>query len=161
MNQGSKSSHLAVLFAALADATRLRLLNLMAGDGLMAGREVCVCHFVEILGQAQPKISRHLAYLRRAGIAAARREGKWMHYSICAPADPSAASILAAVLASFADDRQMRTDLSKLNRSKPDRSKPDQCDVELNQLKQSKPGLSKPGLAKLDRAGAGAPVPPR
>lgn len=161
MNQGSKSSHLAVLFAALADATRLRLLNLMAGDGLMAGREVCVCHFVEILGQAQPKISRHLAYLRRAGIAAARREGKWMHYSICAPADPSAASILAAVLASFASDRQMKADLNKLGRSKPYRSKPDQCDVELNQLKQSKPGLSKPELAKLDRAGAGAPVPPR
>jgi DNA-binding transcriptional ArsR family regulator len=123
----------------------------MAGDGLMAGREVCVCHFVEILGLSQPKISRHLAYLRKAGIATARREGKWMHYSICAPADPSAASILAAVLASFANDRQMRTDLSKL-----DRNKPDQCDVELNQLKQSKPGLSRSGLAKLDPAGAGA-----
>ena len=85
----SKSVSLAGLFAALADTTRLRLLNLMAGDGQMAG-EVCVCHFVEILGQSQPKISRHLAYLRQAGIVAARREGKWMHYSICAPADAAA-----------------------------------------------------------------------
>ena len=64
----AKHYDLAVLFAALADRTRLRLLN------LMDGREVCVCYFVEILGQSQPKISRHLAYLRRAGIVAARRE---------------------------------------------------------------------------------------
>ena len=69
MPHGAKSVTLASLFAALADATRLRLLN------LMAGREVCVCYFVEILGQSQPKISRHLAYLRRAGIVSARREG--------------------------------------------------------------------------------------
>ena len=62
-------------FQALGDATRLRLLNLM-GD-----QELCVCYFVEILKQAQPKISRHLSYLRRAGIVETRREGKWMHYS--------------------------------------------------------------------------------
>jgi hypothetical protein len=75
-----------------------------------------------------------------------------MHYSICAPADPSAASILAAVLAAFANDRQMKADLGKLNKSKPDRSKSDQYDVELNQLKLNKPGLSKPVLAKRDRS---------
>ena len=56
-------------FQALGDNTRLRLLNLM-GD-----QEICVCYFVEILGGPQPKISRHLAYLRSAGIVAARREG--------------------------------------------------------------------------------------
>jgi ArsR family transcriptional regulator len=105
----SKPINLASLFAALADATRLRLLN------LMAGREVCVCHFVEILGQGQPKISRHLAYLRKAGIVAARREGKWMHYSICPPADAAAASILAAVLASLGRDERMQADLAKLD----------------------------------------------
>jgi DNA-binding transcriptional ArsR family regulator len=58
-------------FQALGDKTRLRLLNLM-GD-----QEICVCYFVEILGYPQPKISRHLAYLRGAGIIKARREGKW------------------------------------------------------------------------------------
>jgi len=107
----SKSLPLASLFAALADTTRLRLLN------LMAGREVCVCHFVEILGQSQPKISRHLAYLRNAGIVTARREGKWMHYSICPPADPAATSILTAVLASLGKDQQMQGDLVKLDRA--------------------------------------------
>lgn len=111
MARSSKPVPLAGLFAALADDTRLRLLN------LMAGREVCVCYFVEILRQGQPKISRHLAYLRRAGIVAARREGKWMHYRIAFPADPSAASILDATLASFQSDRRMQADLAKLNRA--------------------------------------------
>jgi ArsR family transcriptional regulator, arsenate/arsenite/antimonite-responsive transcriptional repressor len=102
---------IAQLFSALADPTRLRLLN------LMNGREVCVCYFVEILQQGQPKISRHLAYLRRTGIVEARRDGKWMHYRIETPTDPSAASILNATLASFKTQREMQQDLARLNRA--------------------------------------------
>jgi ArsR family transcriptional regulator len=105
-----KSIGLDSLFAALADTTRLRLLN------LMAGREVCVCYFVEILGQSQPKISRHLAYLRNAGIVAARREGKWMHYSICPVADEPASAVLAASLAALESDEQMQADRARLDR---------------------------------------------
>jgi ArsR family transcriptional regulator len=75
-------------FQALGDLTRLRLLN------LMAEHELCVCYFVEILGQPQPKISRHLAYLRSAGIVAVRRQGTWMHYRIVMPEDHGAARIL-------------------------------------------------------------------
>lgn len=100
---------LAILFAALADRTRLRLLN------LMNGREVCVCYFVEILRQSQPKVSRHLAYLRRAGVVKARREGKWMHYRIQRPADPGAVAILDATLASFDSDREMQADRAQLD----------------------------------------------
>ena len=111
MTRGSKQANLAGLFAALADPTRLRLLN------LIAGREVCVCYFVEILRQGQPKISRHLAYLRKAGIVAARREGKWMHYRIVPQADEAAASILTAVLASLGNDKQMQADRTKLERA--------------------------------------------
>ena len=107
----SKSLNLAGLFAALADNTRLRLLN------LMAGREVCVCYFVEILGQGQPKISRHLAYLRNAGLVAARREGKWMHYRICPQSDAAATSILATVLDALGASPQMRADCAKLDRA--------------------------------------------
>ncbi len=105
------------LLAALADPTRLRLLN------LMDGREVCVCYFVEILKQAQPKISRHLAYLRRAGIVEARRDGKWMHYRIERPSDLGAASILDATLASFKTSREMQADLARLGKAccKPQR----------------------------------------
>jgi ArsR family transcriptional regulator len=111
MQRPAKSVPLAAIFAALADPTRLRLLN------LMAGREVCVCYFVEILRQGQPKISRHLAYLRKAGLVTARREGKWMHYRIVPPEREAAASILNATLASLRTDRQMQADLAKLDRA--------------------------------------------
>lgn len=103
-----KSYDLALLFAALADRTRLRLLN------LMNGKEVCVCYFVEILGQSQPKISRHLAYLRRARIVAARRDGKWMHYKIVAPRSAGAARILSETLSVLGEDKAMQADLSRL-----------------------------------------------
>jgi ArsR family transcriptional regulator, arsenate/arsenite/antimonite-responsive transcriptional repressor len=107
-----KHYDLALLFAALADRTRLRLLN------LMNGKEVCVCYFVEILEQSQPKISRHLAYLRRAGIVAARREGKWMHYKIVVPKHVGvAAGILNETLSVLSEDKTMRADLSRLTKA--------------------------------------------
>jgi ArsR family transcriptional regulator, arsenate/arsenite/antimonite-responsive transcriptional repressor len=99
------------LFAALSDCTRLRLLN------LMDGKEVCVCYFVEILGQGQPKISRHLAYLRRAGIVAARREGKWMHYSVVAPKHDGAVRILSETLSALSEDKTMQADLTKFKKA--------------------------------------------
>jgi ArsR family transcriptional regulator len=105
-----KSAQLVPLFAALADPTRLRLLNLIAGS------EVCVCYLVEILRQSQPKISRHLAYLRKAGVVCARREGKWMHYRLERPADPAASSVLDAVLASIRTSPEMQADLARLTR---------------------------------------------
>lgn len=95
-------------FQALGDKTRLRLLNLM-GD-----QEICVCYFVEILGQAQPKISRHLAYLRSAGIVAARREGKWMHYRIVMPKNAGAEQVLRQTLAWLSEDRAMQADRARL-----------------------------------------------
>lgn len=99
------------LFRALGDPTRLRLLN------LMAGQEVCVCFFTEVIGAPQPKISRHLAYLRKAGIVSARREGKWMHYRLAVPPSPQAAAILKSVLEALKRDTQLRRDLQRLNRA--------------------------------------------
>ena len=96
-----------LLFKALADRTRLRLLNLMGAD------EVCVCFFVEVLGTNQPKISRHLAYLRRAGVVAARRDGKWMHYRITTPADPHAARVFNEVLVWLGEEREMQQDRAR------------------------------------------------
>jgi ArsR family transcriptional regulator len=110
MSSPTSSVNLAQFFAALADPTRLRLLN------LMNGREVCVCYFVEILKQSQPKISRHLAYLKRAGLVEARREGKWMHYRI-GEIEGSAALLLAATLGTLQSDRAMQTDLARLNKA--------------------------------------------
>src|SRR5215204_4559326 len=97
-----------LFFRALADRTRLRLLHLMGSD------EVCVCFLVEILGAGQPKVSRHLAYLRRAGVVAARREGNWMHYRVVEPADGDAARVLADVRAWLARDPEMQKDRKKL-----------------------------------------------
>jgi ArsR family transcriptional regulator, arsenate/arsenite/antimonite-responsive transcriptional repressor len=111
MSRTPKPFDLVRLFSALADPTRLRLLN------LMNGREVCVCYFVEILKEGQPKISRHLAYLRRAGIVEARRDGKWMHYRIARPDDTRAAAILDATLKSFMTDLNMKADLVRLGRA--------------------------------------------
>ena len=98
-------------FQALGDNTRLRLLNLM-GD-----REICVCYFVEILGQGQPKISRHLAYLRRAGIVEARRDGKWMHYRIVMPPNIGATQVLRQTLAWLKEDRAMQADRARLSKA--------------------------------------------
>jgi ArsR family transcriptional regulator len=97
-----------LIFRALADRTRLRLLNLMGRD------EVCVCYFVEVLKTPQSKISRHLAYLRRAGIVGARREGKWMHYRVVEPGDSRAAEMLKNVQEWLALDREMQRDRTRL-----------------------------------------------
>lgn len=97
-----------LFFRALADRTRLRLINLMGAD------EVCVCFFVEILKTNQPKISRHLAYLRRAGIVDARREGQWMHYRIVEPSDPDAARVLKGVMTWLVNDPEMQRDRQRL-----------------------------------------------
>lgn len=61
---------------ALADATRLRILALLAAG------EVCVCHIHESLDLPQSKVSRHLAYLRRAGLVNARKQGLWVYYTL-------------------------------------------------------------------------------
>jgi ArsR family transcriptional regulator len=98
-------------FQALGDNTRLRLLN------LMGEQEICVCYFVEILDQGQPKISRHLAYLRRAGIVEARREGKWMHYRIVMPPNLGAAQVLRQTLAWLQEERGMQADRSRLTKA--------------------------------------------
>ena len=95
-------------FQALGDRTRLRLLNLM-GD-----QELCVCYFVQILGSPQPKISRHLAYLRRAGIVSARRDGKWMHYRIVTPPHKGAARILRQLLETLAEEPLLQADHARL-----------------------------------------------
>jgi ArsR family transcriptional regulator, arsenate/arsenite/antimonite-responsive transcriptional repressor len=73
-----------------------------------------VCFFVEILDEPQPKISRHLAYLRRAGIVEARREGKWIHYSVVTPADQHASRVLKDVLVWLKEDKDLQRDRAKL-----------------------------------------------
>jgi ArsR family transcriptional regulator, arsenate/arsenite/antimonite-responsive transcriptional repressor len=106
-----RSLDLDTLLRTLADRTRLRLLN------LMRDREVCVCYFVETLQTSQPKISRHLAYLRRSGLVSARREGLWQHYSIVPPADHAVANVLRETLNAMASDKEAQKDIQRLDRA--------------------------------------------
>ena len=80
------------LFKALADKTRLRILALLGKN------EVCVCHIHDSLGVPQPTVSRHLAYLRRAGLVDARRDGVWMHYRVARSLNPNVQMVLSAAL---------------------------------------------------------------
>ena len=96
------------MFMAFADRTRLRLLNLMADD------EVCVNFFTEVLGESQPKVSRHLAYLRNAHLVETRRHGKWIYYSIKWPETEALASVLNATLNTLPDDPELRSDKLRL-----------------------------------------------
>jgi ArsR family transcriptional regulator, arsenate/arsenite/antimonite-responsive transcriptional repressor len=85
------------LFKALSDDTRRRILALLASG------EVCVCNIHGALGLPQPTISRHLAYLRKSGLVAARRDGLWMHYRLQMPTDAGASEILKATLEAVGD----------------------------------------------------------
>jgi ArsR family transcriptional regulator len=82
---------LETLFKALADRTRLRII------GLLLSGEVCVCDIYGSLSIAQPKASRHLAYLRRAGLVSARKEGLWVHYRLAPLSDPVMQAVVDAV----------------------------------------------------------------
>lgn len=108
MDSENNLSEMETLFLALADKTRLRILNLIRED------EVCVCYFTEVLEENQPKISRHLAYLRNAGIVSARRDGKWMNYSIRFPNDPAAEKLLRDTLEWLELQKDLQNDFERL-----------------------------------------------
>lgn len=108
MSQAKNKFDFELFFNALADRTRLRILNLLGED------EVCVCFFVEVLDTNQPKISRHLAYLRRTGIVATRKEGLWMHYRVQEPKNEDAARIWRDVKIYLSKDKEMQKDRKRL-----------------------------------------------
>lgn len=95
-------------YIALADRTRRRILN------LIREQEISVCFITEVLNISQPKISRHLSYLRRADIVSARRDGKWMYYSIVEPEDFYAAQILRGTLDWLKFDEKMQEDYERM-----------------------------------------------
>lgn len=96
--QESTFTALEHLFLALSDKTRVRLLALMV-DG-----EVPVGVLAESLGESQPKISRHLAYLRSAGLVSTRRDGKWIYYGLEDGMDAAVTRVLDATLRSILSD---------------------------------------------------------
>jgi len=95
-------------FRAFADATRLRLLNL-----LLEG-EQCVCDLCAVLEEIQPKVSRHLAYLRRAGLVQARSDGKWKYYRTVHAPRGIAKTLLDCVASCLRQTSELQADLCKL-----------------------------------------------
>ena len=101
--------HSDAFFQALSDPTRLRCLMLMEWE-----KELCVCELTHVLDAPQPKVSRHLAQLREAGIVRDRRQGLWVHYSIN-PALPAwARSVLAETAAGVAEESPFAEDRAAL-----------------------------------------------
>ena len=101
---------LALFYAALADETRLRLLCLIQGG------EICVCHLQDVLKTNQPKISRHLAYLRKAGLVESRREGRWTHYRL-KKIDADLEKILSQTLIHLKLEPQIKKDFQRLKQA--------------------------------------------
>jgi ArsR family transcriptional regulator len=97
------------LFGAFADETRLRILN------LLCVRELCVCDLCEVLGEIQPKVSRHLAILREAGLLQVRREGKWKFYSLPKKRSPLQLKLLGCVDSCLSEIEVLAADRARLN----------------------------------------------
>ena len=83
------------VFKALADRTRLRIL------GVLGAGEICVCNIHQNLRIPQPTTSRHLAYLKRTGLVADRRDGLWVHYRLASPRDPVLRTVPEATIHSL------------------------------------------------------------
>ena len=85
-------TNLAMIFKTLSDESRLRIYNILLVSG-----ELCVCDIEATLGFSQTKVSRHLAYLKRAGLVKDRRQGLWMLYSIAEPKKAEQSQLLRAI----------------------------------------------------------------
>jgi ArsR family transcriptional regulator len=102
---------LEIVFKALADRTRLRILALIGNN------EVCVCHIHDSLGLPQPTVSRHLAYLRKSGLVSVRRDGVWMHYQLSRSSSPVVQEIIAASVKALQQSPATTQDRKQFQRS--------------------------------------------
>ena len=100
------------VFRAFADENRIRLLNL-----LLEG-EVCVCDLCDVLDMPQPRISRHLAYLRRVGLVTVRQDGKWKHYAAAKPSAGLRRRLLNCVRGCLRDIDVLQADLARLQEAR-------------------------------------------
>lgn len=112
MKTQATTSRVDLMFRAFSDRTRLRILHLLRGG------ELCVCDLVNVLAVPQPKVSRHLAYLRKAGLVLARKEGLWMHYQLAPARNPFHDKLLECLANCFQAVPQLAKDTTKLRHTK-------------------------------------------
>jgi len=96
------------VFRAFAHPTRLRILN------LLLEREVCVCDLCTILDEIQPKVSRHLACLRHAGLVTIRTQGKWKYYAVASHSKGLQRTLLNCVRSCLRETDELQADLDEL-----------------------------------------------
>jgi ArsR family transcriptional regulator, arsenate/arsenite/antimonite-responsive transcriptional repressor len=102
---------LTLLFRALGDETRLRIVALLSHG------ELCVCHLEKALDLSQPNVSRQLGILRGAGVVEARREGTWVYYSLCEQTHALVESQLETLTTAFGTERALKADHTRLRKS--------------------------------------------
>ena len=102
------------IFRAFADETRLRILHL-----LMRREELCVCELIEVLRMGQSKVSRHLAYLKKAGLVKDRNEGLWSYYSLTEPTGKFHSRLISCLDECFSEVTILRKDAVVLKCCKP------------------------------------------
>lgn len=112
MKTAKKIGQVDLVFRAFSDRTRLRILNMLRGR-----EELCVCDIVSTLRVPQPKASRHLAYLRRAGLVNARKEGLWMYYSLAPATNTFHAKILDCLACCLTDVPELAKDSARLDQA--------------------------------------------
>ena len=112
MTTSTGTSRVDMIFRAFSDRTRLRIMNL-----LRHREELCVCDLVRVLSMPQAKVSRHLAYLRRAGLVEADRRGQWAYYRLSRAEGAFHKKVLECVGCCFDDVPELQRDMKKLGRA--------------------------------------------
>jgi ArsR family transcriptional regulator len=114
MNVAPVKSRVDVMFRAFSDRTRLRILHLLKSG------ELCVCDLVRVIGSPQPKISRHLSYLRKAGLVNSRKEGLWMYYRLTPAVGTFHQKLLECLTCCFGDVPELAKDAKRLGKPRCD-----------------------------------------
>lgn len=111
MSLAAKSDRIDLMFRAFSDRTRLRILSLLTPG------ELCVCDLVRVIAAPQPKISRHLAYLRKAGLVTSRKDGLWMHYALASPKGAFHRNLMECLACCFSEAPELARDRARLGKA--------------------------------------------
>lgn len=122
MKTAAPKNRVDTMFRAFSDRTRLRILNLLRPG------ELCVCDLVRVIGAPQPTVSRHLAYLRKAGLVRSRKDGLWMYYELAPAKSDFHRKLIECLGCCFTDVPELAKDVKVLGRVCCDKEAAKCCD---------------------------------